>query len=35
MDGWLRVSTEAVADDEVLARWVGRGLSYAGSLPPK
>jgi hypothetical protein len=35
MDGWLRVSTEAVAADEVLARWVGRGLSYAGSLPPK
>jgi TfoX/Sxy family transcriptional regulator of competence genes len=34
-DGWLRVSTEAVADDEALARWVERGLAYAGSLPPK
>ena len=35
MDGWLRVSTEAVVDDAVLARWVERGLAYAGSLPPK
>jgi hypothetical protein len=35
MDGWLRVSSEAVADDAVLARWVDRGLAYAGSLPPK
>jgi TfoX/Sxy family transcriptional regulator of competence genes len=35
MQGWLRVSTEAVADDDVLARWVDRGLAYAGSLPPR
>jgi TfoX/Sxy family transcriptional regulator of competence genes len=35
MTGWLRVSTEAVADDDALARWVDRGLAYAGSLPPK
>jgi TfoX/Sxy family transcriptional regulator of competence genes len=35
MDGWLRVSADAVADDAVLARWVERGLAYAGSLPPK
>lgn len=35
MDGWLRVSAEAVADDDVLARWVDRGLGYARSLPPK
>jgi TfoX/Sxy family transcriptional regulator of competence genes len=35
MDGWLRVSTEAVEDDEVLSRWVERGLAYARSLPPK
>jgi TfoX/Sxy family transcriptional regulator of competence genes len=35
MDGWLRVSADAVADDDVLARWVERGLAYAGSLPPK
>jgi TfoX/Sxy family transcriptional regulator of competence genes len=35
MKGWLRVSSGAVVDDEVLARWVDRGLAYAGSLPPK
>jgi hypothetical protein len=35
MDGWLRVSPEAVADDDALARWVDRGLGYARSLPPK
>jgi TfoX/Sxy family transcriptional regulator of competence genes len=35
MTGWLRVSADAVADEEHLARWVERGLSYAGSLPPK
>ena len=33
MDGWLRVSDAAVADDDALARWVGVGVSYAGSLP--
>ena len=35
MDGWLRVTDDAVADDAVLVRWVERGLDYAGSLPPK
>lgn len=35
MDGWLRVTAEAVADEDSLDRWVERGLSYAGSLPPK
>jgi len=35
MDGWLRVSSEAVADDEDLSRWIGVGASYAASLPPK
>jgi hypothetical protein len=35
MDGWLRVATEAVADDAALARWVEVGTSYAGGLPPK
>jgi TfoX/Sxy family transcriptional regulator of competence genes len=33
--GWLRVSADAVADDDDLARWVERGLGYARSLPPK
>jgi TfoX/Sxy family transcriptional regulator of competence genes len=35
MDGWLRVAADAVADEESLARWVERGLTYARSLPPK
>lgn len=35
MDGWLRVSSDAVADDTDLARWIRVGTSYAGSLPPK
>jgi TfoX/Sxy family transcriptional regulator of competence genes len=34
MAGWLRVSTEALADEADLERWVDRGLAYAGSLPP-
>jgi TfoX/Sxy family transcriptional regulator of competence genes len=35
MDGWLRVSADAVTDDDVLAGWVDRGLACARSLPPK
>src|SRR4051812_8043241 len=35
MDGWLRVSADAVADEDSLDRWVERGLAYARSLPPK
>ena len=35
MDGWLRVTAEAVASDEALAAWAGRGLAYVRTLPPK
>jgi TfoX/Sxy family transcriptional regulator of competence genes len=35
MAGWLRVDTDAIDDDAVLAEWVERGAAYAGSLPPK
>ena len=35
MDGWLRVTSDAVADDRDLQRWVAVGTSYAGSLPAK
>ena len=35
MDGWLRVSGDAVADDDALQRWVEVGTSYAAGLPPK
>jgi TfoX/Sxy family transcriptional regulator of competence genes len=35
MDGWLRVTSDAVADDADLSRWVEVGTSYAASLPAK
>lgn len=35
MAGWLRVDDDVLDDDAVLSTWVGRGLAYAGSLPPK
>jgi TfoX/Sxy family transcriptional regulator of competence genes len=35
MDGWLRVDAEAVATDDELRRWVGRGVAYARSLGPR
>ena len=35
MDGWLRVSEDAVRTRAELERWVKRGAAYAGSLPPK
>ena len=35
MDGWLRVDDADVASEPALAEWVGRGVAYARSLPPK
>jgi hypothetical protein len=35
MAGWLLVSVATVRDDAALARWVGRGATYARSLPPR
>lgn len=35
MDGWLHVDPEAIETDQDLRRWVGVGVGYAGSLPPK
>jgi TfoX/Sxy family transcriptional regulator of competence genes len=35
MDGWLRIDTDALDRDAQLARWVGLGVAYARSLPPK
>ena len=35
MDGWLRVSAEAVAEDAELARWAQVGVAQAEALPPK
>jgi TfoX/Sxy family transcriptional regulator of competence genes len=35
MVGWLRVQAADVESDDELGSWVERGVSYAGSLPPK
>jgi hypothetical protein len=33
--GWLRVAAEGLATKRQLSAWVGRGIDYAKSLPPK
>lgn len=35
MDGWLRVPSSDLGSDGELARWVGTGVAFARSLPPK
>ena len=35
MKGWLRVAADAVDGDDAMARWVGHGVNYAKTLPPK
>ena len=35
MNGWLRVSQDAVNTDGALRSWVALGVAYARSLPPK
>jgi hypothetical protein len=35
MSGWLYLETSAVAAAGELEEWVGRGVSFARSLPPK
>ena len=35
MDGWLRVDAGALRTQRQLARWVGKGVAYARSLPAK
>ena len=35
MQGWLRVDSNDVRTKRELAKWVGRGATYARSLPPK
>ena len=35
MAGWLRVRGDVLDDDDVLATWVQRGVTYARSLPSK
>lgn len=33
--GWILVAPEAITEDSDLEEWVGRGLDFAGTLPPK
>jgi TfoX/Sxy family transcriptional regulator of competence genes len=35
MKGWLLVAPTAVPDKKAMSAWVGKGLAYAKSLPPK
>lgn len=35
MEGWLRIEEEAVKTKRQLETWVGRGVAYARTLPPK
>ena len=35
MHGWLRVDSADVRTKRQLADWIGRGTTYARSLPPK
>lgn len=35
MDGWLRVDAATLGSDTELKRFVGIGVAYAKSLPPK
>jgi TfoX N-terminal domain len=35
MKGWLLVGADGHAGADDLRRWVGRGVAYASSLPPK
>ena len=35
MDGWVRVTADAVRTESQLARWVALGVEFASTLPPK
>ena len=35
MDGWLRIDPDGLRTDRQLETWVGHGVAYARSLPPK
>ena len=35
MKGWVLVEPAGIESDDRLGEWVARGLSFAGSLPPK
>jgi TfoX N-terminal domain len=35
MKGWILVAPEGLGSDAELSSWVGRGVAFARSLPPK
>lgn len=35
MKGWVLIGSDGIAADADLARWVGRGLEFARTLPAK
>lgn len=35
MSGWVVVTPPALESEEDLKRWIGQGIDYARSLPPK
>ena len=35
MRGWVLVAPDQLATEEDLGNWIGVGLDFAGSLPPK
>ena len=35
MEGWILVTPGALGDEGELAGWVGEGVAFARSLPPK
>jgi TfoX/Sxy family transcriptional regulator of competence genes len=35
MKGWLRVRPDVLGSDQVLTKWIRRGVTYARSLPAK
>ena len=35
MTGWLRIAADSLGDDAGLRRWVGIGVDYVRTLPPK
>lgn len=35
MKGFIQIDADTLDDEDVLAKWVGRGVAFAESLPPK
>jgi TfoX/Sxy family transcriptional regulator of competence genes len=35
LDGWVRITAEGLRSEQQLRRWVGIGVAYARTLPPR